>query len=126
MLAHDRVEEAGERLPVGHVERECQAVVLLGGLLGEVDVEVADHHGGTLGRERPRGGGADPAGSTGEGDDLAVERSRHQLLLLLRRPRRRAAAIWAFMAAPPAARNAAGLAGYGVARRWAATVCDSV
>ena len=69
------VQEAGERLLRGDVQRKAEAAVGLRGLLRQLGVEVTDGDLRTCCGERLRGGLADPACAAGDRDDLALERS---------------------------------------------------
>jgi hypothetical protein len=76
------VDERGERVAVGHVERQRDyaAAKLLGGRLRELEVEVADRDARALADERCCGRATDPAGPAGDRDDPAVERDGWHLL----------------------------------------------
>ena len=76
-LALDPIEEAGEALPAGHVERQSEhgGVQLAGDSLSELAVEVADRDARSLRDQRCRGRAADPARTAGDRHDLAVQGS---------------------------------------------------
>ncbi len=69
------VQELGERGPVGHVERQPHGAVaeLGGGLLGRLQVDVADRHPHALAQERLRGGATDATRAAGDRGGLSGE-----------------------------------------------------
>ena len=71
----DAVEEGGEGLALGDVERQADGLAadLAGDLLGQLGVEVADRDLGALADEGFGGGAADASGAAGDGDHLAVD-----------------------------------------------------
>ena len=73
VLGLDLVQEAGEGLLRGDVERQAEAAVRLGRLLRELGVEVTDGDLGSGSCECLGGGLADPARSAGDRYDLALE-----------------------------------------------------
>jgi hypothetical protein len=77
-LALGLVQEAGERVAVGHVQRQGHSAPteLCGGPIRLLGIDVADRDPHALAQQRLRSGSPDPARSAGDGRRLSGEDAR--------------------------------------------------